>query len=264
MTNASSMSEFAVACSAPVAGAQTKGVATLAGDVLTWRPGDGNLTGERTAPLRLISGHQRNKPGSKTPSLRLVVGEPKPGQKPNALVLSFPDAESERDALSDAIKAALTEIMRARRAQAEADGDGGGSDHEPVTSAAERAARQALLESNKDLADMHGTLVMGSKHRRDGTELSATITDDEFWASRRHLLSGAVAKAGANQRTGIDNAEIAGIQGQRAGDGDKVTATLTHEKMHRIFAERPAGETRFPGQRPHGQNHRARVLDAVS
>ena len=24
------------------------------------------------------------------------------------------------------------------------------------------------------------------------------------------------------------------------------------------------GETRFPGQRPHGQNHRARVLDAVS
>jgi len=73
------MSEFAVACSAPVAGAQTKGVATLAGDVLTWRPGDGNLTGERTAPLHLISGHQRNKPGSKTPSLRLVVGEPKPG-----------------------------------------------------------------------------------------------------------------------------------------------------------------------------------------
>ena len=62
MTNASSMSEFAVACSAPVAGAQTKGVATLAGDVLTWRPGDGNLTGERTAPLHLISGHQRNKP----------------------------------------------------------------------------------------------------------------------------------------------------------------------------------------------------------
>ena len=239
MTNASSMSELAVECSAPVAGAQTKGVATLAGDVLTWRPGDGNLTGERTAPLHLISGHQRNKPGSKTPSLRLVVGEPKPGQKPNALVLSFPDAESERDALSDAIKAALTEIMRARRAHAEADGGGGGSDHEPVTTAAERAARQALLESNKDLADMHGTLVMGSKHRRDGTELSATITDDEFWASRRHLLSGAVAKAGANQRTGIDNAEIAGIQGQRAGDGDKVTATLTHEKMHRIFAERP-------------------------
>ena len=92
---------------------------------------------------------------------------------------------------------------------------------------------------------MHGKLVMGSKHRRDGAELSATITDDEFWASRRHPRPGAVAKVGANQRTGIDNSEIAGIQGQRAGDGDKVTATLTHEKMHRIFAERPAVRQAF-------------------
>ena len=245
------MAEFSVACSAPVAGAQTKGVATLAGDVLAWRPSDGNLTGERTAPLHLITGHQRNKAGSKVPSLRLVVGEPMPGQKPNALVLSFPGAETDRDALSDAIKAALTEIMRSRRMQADADGggnpDGGApdADRAHVTTAAERAAREALLAANRDLADMHGKLVMGSKHRRDGAELSATITDDEFWASRRHLLAGAVAKVGANQRTGIDNSEIAGIQGQRAGDGDKVTATLTHEKMHRIFAERPAVRQAF-------------------
>ena len=90
---------------------------------------------------------------------------------------------------------------------------------------------------------MHGKLVMGSKYRRDGAELSATITDDEFWAGA--TLAGAVAKVGANQRTGIDNSEIAGIQGQRAGDGDKVTATLTHEKMHRIFAERPAVRQAF-------------------
>ena len=244
------MAEFSVACSAPVAGAQTKGVATLAGDVLAWRPSDGNLTGERTAPLHLITGHQRNKAGSKVPSLRLVVGEPMPGQKPNALVLSFPGAETDRDALSDAIKAALTEIMRSRRTRGDADGgenpDGGSdADRAHVTTAAERAAREALLAANRDLADMHGKLVMGSKHRHDGAELSATITDDEFWASRRHLLAGAVAKVGANQRTGIDNSEIAGIQGQRAGDGDKVTATLTHEKMHRIFAERPAVRQAF-------------------
>ena len=244
------MAEFSVACSAPVAGAQTKGVATLAGDVLAWRPSDGNLTGERTAPLHLITGHQRNKAGSKVPSLRLIVGEPMPGQKPNALVLSFPGAETDRDALSDAIKAALTEIMRSRRTRADVDGgenpDGGSdADRAHVTTAAERAAREALLAANRDLADMHGKLVMGSKHRRDGAELSATITDDEFWASRRHLLAGAVAKVGANQRTGIDNSEIAGIQGQRAGDGDKVTATLTHEKMHRIFAERPAVRQAF-------------------
>ena len=135
----------------------------------------------------------------------------------------------------------------------QADADGGGNpdggapdaDRAHVTTAAERAAREALLAANRDLADMHGKLVMGSKHRRDGAELSATITDDEFWASRRHLLAGAVAKVGANQRTGIDNSEIAGIQGQRAGDGDKVTATLTHEKMHRIFAERPAVRQAF-------------------
>ena len=244
------MAEFSVACSAPVAGAQTKGVATLAGDVLAWRPSDGNLTGERTAPLHLITGHQRNKAGSKVPSLRLVVGEPMPGQKPNALVLSFPGAETDRDALSDAIKAALTEIMRSRRTQADADGGGTptGARRTPTARTSPPPPSARLARRSSPLTATSPTCTASSSW---GPSTAATAPssarqspDDEFWASRPPL-AGAVAKVGANQRTGIDNSEIAGIQGQRAGDGDKVTATLTHEEMHRIFAERPAVRQAF-------------------
>ena len=100
------MSSAPVPCSTQVAGASTLGAASLEGDVLVWRPAADGVKGERSVPLSLITGHQRNKPGAARASLRLVLGEPKPGAKPTALVLQFA-AEGDRDALSDAVKARL-------------------------------------------------------------------------------------------------------------------------------------------------------------
>ena len=68
------------------------------------------------------------------------------------------------------------------------------------------------------------------------------MTDEEFWsASRTHLFRRTPrAKAGATQRPGLANALDADVKGARDGwRGDVVTATLSNEKMHRIFGERP-------------------------
>ena len=149
------MSSAPVPCSTQVAGASTPGAASLEGDVLVWRPAADGVKGERSVPLSLITGHQRNKPGAARASLRLVLGEPKPGAKPTALVLQFA-AEGDRDALSDAVKARLAASGGSRATRL----------LDPATgpSAAERAARAALLQSNPELAALHGRLVRGSPH----------------------------------------------------------------------------------------------------
>ena len=240
------MSSAPVPCSTQVAGASTPGAASLEGDVLVWRPAADGVKGERSVPLSLITGHQRNKPGAARASLRLVLGEPKPGAKPTALVLQFA-AEGDRDALSDAVKARLAASGGSRATRL----------LDPATgpSAAERAARAALLQSNPELAALHGRLVRGSPHASASASASAAdpsdpsssaaVTDEEFWSARTHLFRDAVAKAGATQRPGLANALDADVKGARDGRGDVVTATLSNEKMHRIFSERPAVRAAF-------------------
>ena len=242
------MSSAPVPCSTQVAGASTPGAASLEGDVLVWRPAADGVKGERSVPLSLITGHQRNKPGAARASLRLVLGAPKPGAKPTALVLQFA-AEGDRDALSDAIKARLAASAGSRPARPP---PGATPDPAPGPSAAERAARAALLQSNPDLAALHGRLVRGSPHAAtttaapsDPSASSAAVTDEEFWSARTHLFRDAVAKAGATQRPGLANALDADVKGARDGRGDVVTATLSNEKMHRIFSERPAVRRAF-------------------
>ena len=239
------MSSAPVPCSTQVAGASTLGAASLEGDVLVWRPAADGVKGERSVPLSLITGHQRNKPGAARASLRLVLGEPKPGAKPTALVLQFA-AEGDRDALSDAVKARLAASGGSRATRL----------LDPATgpSAAERAARAALLQSNPELAALHGRLVRGSPHASASAadpsdpsdpSSSAAVTDEEFWSARTHLFRDAVAKAGATQRPGLANALDADVKGARDGRGDVVTATLSNEKMHRIFSERRRCAPRF-------------------
>ena len=246
--SAARMSSAPVPCSTQVAGASTPGAASLEGDVLVWRPAADGVKGERSVPLSLITGHQRNKPGAARASLRLVLGEPKPGAKPTALVLQFA-AEGDRDALSDAIKARLAASAGSRPSRPP---PGATSDPAPGPSAAERAARAALLQSNPELAALHGRLVRGSPHAAmttadpsDPSASSAAVTDEEFWSARTHLFRDAVAKAGATQRPGLANALDADVKGARDGRGDVVTATLSNEKMHRIFSERPSVRRAF-------------------
>ena len=67
--------EFTIECSLQVAaGTYAAGAAELRGTQLVWRSAaDASLSGERVVELQNVTGHQRNKPGSKVASLRLVV-----------------------------------------------------------------------------------------------------------------------------------------------------------------------------------------------
>ena len=91
-----------------VAGSMTLGAARVEGSTLVWRPAADGVQGARVVDLRRVTGHQRNKPGSKRASLRLVLGAGAsggPDQKPEAFVLQF-GKEPDRDALSERVKAA--------------------------------------------------------------------------------------------------------------------------------------------------------------
>ena len=225
-----------------VAGSMTLGAARVAGSTLVWRPAAAGVEGERVVDLARVTGHQRNKPGSKRASLRLVLAPAKPGAKPEAFVMQFP-REPDRDALSDSIKAA-TATGGPSLQKNEKNG-------RLETSAAELAARDALLASNPELAAAHGRLVRGSRFAAGDESSLAAVDEDEFWSARGHLFTDAVLKKGAGQKTGISNALDADIKGARSGagnsqrGGDVVTATLSNEKMHRIFAERPAVRAAF-------------------
>ena len=223
-----------------VAGSMTLGAARVAGSTLVWRPAAAGVEGERVVDLARVTGHQRNKPGSKRASLRLVLAPAKPGAKPDAFVMQFP-REPDRDALSDSIKAATATGGPSSKSAFKKD----------ETSAAELAARDALLASNPELAAAHGRLVRGSRFAAGDESSLAAVDEDEFWSARGHLFTDAVLKKGAGQKTGISNALDADIKGARSGagnsqrGGDVVTATLSNEKMHRIFAERPAVRAAF-------------------
>ena len=232
-----------VPCSVSVAGSMTSGSASVVDSNLVWRPTADGVTGERVIKLSNVTGHQRNKPGALRASLRLVVGAQKGSSaKPETLVMQF-GKESDRDLLSNSVKKAVG---------GSSDGQANSSKKGP--SPAQLAARKTLLSFNPELASAHGRLVKGSKYSSDKNKDTsiAAIDEDEFWSARSHLFDSVVLKHGTNQKLGISNVMDADIKGALSGAGDAqngrgdvVTATLSNEKMHRIFAERPAVRNAF-------------------
>ena len=68
------MATAPIECSLQVAaGTYAAGATELRGAQLVWRSTSVNVSGERVVELQNVTGHQRNKPGSKVASLRLVV-----------------------------------------------------------------------------------------------------------------------------------------------------------------------------------------------
>ena len=248
-----------VPCSVSVAGSMTLGAAKVVGSTLVWRPAADGVEGERVVDLTRVTGHQRNKPGSKRASLRLVLAPASSSTpKPETFVMQFGN-EPDRDALSERVKAvAATGDKQRLSAQKHGRNAESAQTDSKHPSPAELAARSALLASNPELAAAHGRLVRGSRFAAadaPGADLLDVVTDDEFWSARRHLFADAVLKAGATQMTGISNALDADIKGARSG-GDVVTATLSNEKMHRIFAERPAVRAAFLENVPRNMTER--------
>jgi len=244
-----------------VAGSMTLGAAHVEGSTLVWRPAADGVQGARVVDLRRVTGHQRNKPGSKRASLRLVLGagaSGRPDQKPEAFVLQF-GKEPDRDALSERVKAAAATGTPSFKQDKQ-------NKREAGPSPAELAARAALLESNPEVAAAHGVLVVGSRYAAADASADASLAavdEEAFWGARGHLFADAVFKTGATQMTGISNALDADIKGARSGGptgtlggGDVVTATLSNEKMHRIFAERPAVRAAFLENVPRNMTER--------
>ena len=170
------------------------------------------------------------------------------------MVLTFA-LESDRDALSDELKSRLA-VVAARRAPA----SNLTSLARASDSAATLAARAALLKANPELAALHATLVKKGKGgggkttgeggaADDGLEdddgIRGAVTEEQFWAEREHLFDAAVAKKGAAQVAGVSNALDGDVKGTRDGRTDTVSCALSNEKMHRIFAERPAVRRAF-------------------
>jgi len=239
----------------------TLGAAHVEGSTLVWRPAADGVQGARVVDLRRVTGHQRNKPGSKRASLRLVLGagaSGRPDQKPEAFVLQF-GKEPDRDALSERVKAAAATGTPSFKQDKQ-------NKREAGPSPAELAARAALLESNPEVAAAHGVLVVGSRYAAADASADASLAavdEEAFWGARGHLFADAVFKTGATQMTGISNALDADIKGARSGGptgtlggGDVVTATLSNEKMHRIFAERPAVRAAFLENVPRNMTER--------
>ena len=242
-----------------VAGSMTLGAAHIEGSTLVWRPAADGVQGARVVDLRRVTGHQRNKPGSKRASLRLVLGagaSGRPDQKPEAFVLQF-GKEPDRDALSERVKAAAATGTPSFKQDKQ---------NKRGPSPAELAARAALLKSNPEVAAAHGRLVLGSRYAAADASADASLAavdEEAFWGARGHLFADAVFKTGATQMTGISNALDADIKGARSGGptgtlggGDVVTATLSNEKMHRIFAERPAVRAAFLENVPRNMTER--------
>ena len=242
-----------------VAGSMTLGAAHVEGSTLVWRPAADGVQGARVVDLRRVTGHQRNKPGSKRASLRLVLGagaSGRPDQKPEAFVLQF-GKEPDRDALSERVKAAAATGTPSFKQDKQ---------NKRGPSPAELAARAALLKSNPEVAAAHGRLVLGSRYAAADASADASLAavdEEAFWGARGHLFADAVFKTGATQMTGISNALDADIKGARSGGptgtlggGDVVTATLSNEKMHRIFAERPAVRAAFLENVPRNMTER--------
>jgi transcription initiation factor TFIIH subunit 1 len=237
----------------------TLGAAHVEGSTLVWRPAADGVQGARVVDLRRVTGHQRNKPGSKRASLRLVLGagaSGRPDQKPEAFVLQF-GKEPDRDALSERVKAAAATGTPSFKQDKQ---------NKRGPSPAELAARAALLKSNPEVAAAHGRLVLGSRYAAADASADASLAavdEEAFWGARGHLFADAVFKTGATQMTGISNALDADIKGARSGGptgtlggGDVVTATLSNEKMHRIFAERPAVRAAFLENVPRNMTER--------
>ena len=263
-----------IPCSVSVAGSMTLGAANVAGSTLVWRPAADGVEGERVVDLTRVTGHQRNKPGSKRASLRLVLApaSSETGAKPEAFVMQFGN-EPDRDALSDRVKKSAATPVATGAKQGTRNAKRERTKDSETPSPAELAARSALLASNPELAAAHGRLVRGSRFAAEGADAAslAAVDDDEFWSARGHLLADAVFKTGATQRTGLSNVLDADIKGARSGGaggpggptsegrrdgGDVVTAVLSNEKMHRIFAERPAVRAAFLENVPRNMTER--------
>ncbi|CAH0491236.1 unnamed protein product [Peronospora farinosa] len=96
--------------------------------------------------------------------------------------------------------------------------------------------RAALLAANPALKRQHIEMV------NDGL-----ISEEDFWASRRHLIAGEASK---RQKTGKTSAILTDLAADNDAAGNVVKYNLNAEVIHQIFIQYPAVYMAYQGQVP--------------
>ncbi|GMF22289.1 unnamed protein product [Phytophthora lilii] len=96
--------------------------------------------------------------------------------------------------------------------------------------------RAALLAANPALKRQHTEMV------NDGL-----ISEEDFWASRRHLIAGEASK---RQKTGKTSAILTDLAADNDTGGNVIKYNLNAEVIHQIFIQYPAVYRAYQGQVP--------------
>lgn len=106
----------------------------------------------------------------------------------------------------------------------------------PLCNAVEIKQRAALLASNPTLKRQHMEMVN-----------EGLISEEDFWASRRHLIA---AEASKRQKTGKTSAILTDLTGDSDTSGNVVKYNLNAEVIHQIFIQYPAVHLAYQAQVP--------------
>jgi hypothetical protein len=80
---------------------------------------------------------------------------------------------------------------------------------------------------------------------------SQSLTELEFWASKRNQVKAAQASLAGPQATGISTALMSFMNAPRDSQTGKITITISPELEQQIFAETPGLRASYVGSVPH-------------
>lgn len=106
----------------------------------------------------------------------------------------------------------------------------------PLCNATEIKQRAALLAANPTLKRQHMEMVN-----------EGLISEEDFWASRRHLIANEASK---RQKTGKTSAILTDLSGDNDAGGNVVKYNLNAEVIHQIFIQYPAVHLAYQSQVP--------------
>lgn len=106
----------------------------------------------------------------------------------------------------------------------------------PLCNATEIKQRAALLAANPTLKRQHMEMVN-----------EGLIAEEDFWASRRHLIANEASK---RQKTGKTSAILTDLSGDNDTGGNVVKYNLNAEVIHQIFIQYPAVHLAYQSQVP--------------
>ncbi|KAL0053658.1 hypothetical protein WJX82_009019 [Trebouxia sp. C0006] len=191
---------------------QIPGIFCMSQIQLDWKPNAPDTAQEITADVATISGPlQRAK---NKPMLRIPL-------RNSFLVLQF-DTLEDRDAVVDTLTPLAQQVQNRGKQPAVSNQFSGPP--------ALVAIKKKLLSSDRDLNALFEELV----------RQSGSISEQEFWAGRQHLLRKQQGESGAHkQRAGVGNVMLLGMRPSADGRTNTVNYQVTPEGVQQTFAERP-------------------------